>query len=84
MRDDHVQQLILKLLEKIGYEHPQTLLYPLLVARSSISSSRKSAATEALQAIRRKKPDFVREAELIGSQLVEIAVLWDEKWYQVH
>ncbi|GMH33501.1 hypothetical protein BSKO_01335 [Bryopsis sp. KO-2023] len=82
IRAGHVQRLITMLLDRIGRAHPQALLYPLLVACYSNSGSRREAAQKVLSSMRGFAPELVGEAELVSQQLVEIAVLLDEKWHE--
>ncbi|CAD7701599.1 unnamed protein product [Ostreobium quekettii] len=82
MKSTHIQKLIHMLLLTIGQAHPQALLYPLLVGCHSSSENRRASAHHVLHSMRNFAPDMVADTELVSQHLVEIAVLWDEKWHE--
>jgi hypothetical protein len=71
-----VRSLIHSLLVRIGREHPQALMYPLLVACKSQSPSRRAAAYSVLGVVRQQYPVLVDQAELVSQELIRIAILW--------
>lgn len=77
-----VGQLIHKLLSDIGKSHPQALVYPLSVASKSASPSRKSAANKILDSIREHSPTLVEQAKMCSEELIRVAILWHEQWYE--
>lgn len=83
IKDSHIQRLIHMLLTRIGQAHPQALLYPLLVGSHSNSIERKLATEKVLHSMEVHVPKLVEEARLLTQQLVEIAVLLDERWHEV-
>lgn len=77
-----VAQLIHKLLSDIGKSHPQALVYPLSVASKSASASRKSAANKILDSMREHSPTLVEQAKMCSEELIRVAILWHEQWYE--
>ena len=59
-----VRSLIHQLLVRVGKQHPQALLYPLLVACKSQSASRRGAATAVLENLRRHSALLVEQAQV--------------------
>lgn len=58
--------LIYQLLVRIGRAHPQSLMYPLLVAAKSQSGARREAAWAVLDHIRQHSPTLVEQAQVGG------------------
>lgn len=56
--------LIYQLLVRIGRAHPQSLMYPLLVAAKSQSGARREAAWAVLDHIRQHSPTLVEQAQV--------------------
>jgi serine/threonine-protein kinase mTOR len=77
-----VGQLIHKLLSDIGKSHPQALVYPLSVASKSASQTRKSAANRILDSMREHSPILVEQAKMCSEELIRVAILWHEQWYE--
>ncbi|BBN14806.1 serine/threonine-protein kinase mTOR [Marchantia polymorpha subsp. ruderalis] len=77
-----VRDLIQQLLVKIGEEHPQALMYPLLVACKSISSIRRTAAQQVVDKVRRHSNRLVEEAQMVSKELIRVAILWHEMWHE--
>lgn len=77
-----VAQLIHKLLSDIGKSHPQALVYPLSVASKSASQTRKSAANKILDSMREHSPTLVEQAKMCSEELIRVAILWHEQWYE--
>lgn len=80
----HVQAGIEHLLTRIGNEHPQMVVYNLIVAKTTVGphAGRKQAATRVLDAIKRKHSGIVLQAEMVARELVRVAILWGEMWYE--
>ena len=77
-----VRRLIHSLLVKIGRHHPQALMFPLLVACKSQSPARRAAATAIMDAIRQNYAALVEQAQLVGGELIRMAILWHEMWHE--
>lgn len=77
-----VGQLIHKLLSDIGKSHPQALVYPLSVASKSASQTRKNAANKILDSMREHSPTLVEQAKMCSEELIRVAILWHEQWYE--
>ena len=77
-----VRGLIHQLLVRVGRQHPQALLYPLLVACKSQSASRRGAATTVLENLRRHSALLVEQAQVVSLELIRVAILWHEAWHE--
>ncbi|XP_047147730.1 serine/threonine-protein kinase TOR isoform X1 [Vigna umbellata] len=77
-----VRELIQSLLVRIGQNHPQALMYPLLVACKSISNLRKAAAQEVVDKVRQHSGVLVDQAQLVSKELIRVAILWHELWHE--
>ncbi|CAN7105089.1 unnamed protein product, partial [Brassica rapa subsp. narinosa] len=79
-----VRELIQSLLIRIGENHPQALMYPLLVACKSISNLRRAAAQEVVDQFRQHSGALVDQAssrllaQLVSHELIRVAILWHE------
>lgn len=76
-----MNELLHELLVRIGFAHPQALIYPITVASKAMSATRKSAAEGILAAVRRHSPKLVYEAAMVSRELIRVAILWNELWY---
>ncbi|XP_058190488.1 serine/threonine-protein kinase TOR [Rhododendron vialii] len=77
-----VRELIQSLLVRIGQNHPQALMYPLLVACKSISPLRRAAAQEVVDKVRQHSGVLVDQAQLVSKELIRVAILWHEMWHE--
>ncbi|KAI9341262.1 armadillo-type protein [Zopfochytrium polystomum] len=77
-----VRRLIHQLLIDVGKEHPQALIYSLTVASKSQSAQRKKAAVSILDKMRIHSPVLVEQALLVSQELIRVAILWHEMWYE--
>ncbi|CAF1426499.1 unnamed protein product, partial [Rotaria sordida] len=77
-----VNKLIHHLLIDIGQQHPQALIYPLIVASKSIVHDREFAANRVLNNMREHSHTLIHQALIISEELIRISVLWHEKWYK--
>lgn len=77
-----VLRLLLGLLADLGKAHPQALVYPLAVAVTLESVSRKKAALLIIDKMRLHSPTLVQQSELVSHELIRVAVLWLEQWYE--
>ncbi|KAG0659340.1 hypothetical protein C6P45_001859 [Maudiozyma exigua] len=80
--DQIVSQSLLSLLSDLGKAHPQVLLNPLIVAIKSESESRRLAAMSIIEKMKLHSPLLVDQAELVSDELIRVAVLWHELWYE--
>ena len=80
--DQTVSKALLSLLSDLGRAHPQVLLNPLIVAIKSESVSRKLAALSIIEKMKLHSPTLVEQAELVSDELIRVAVLWHELWYE--
>lgn len=77
-----VSRSLFGLLTDLGKAHPQALVYPLAVAVTSESVNRKKAAESIIEKMRIHSSNLVDQAELVSHELIRIAVLWHEQWYE--
>ncbi|ODQ81853.1 hypothetical protein BABINDRAFT_160083 [Babjeviella inositovora NRRL Y-12698] len=70
------------LLSGLGKAHPQALVYPLAVAIKGESVGRKKAAMSIIDKMRVHSANLVEQAELVSQELIRVAVLWHEQWYE--
>lgn len=80
-----VQKGVKNLLTRIGTEHPQVAVYPLTVAKSTGGSQqekRSRAAREILDSLKRDHREIVEQAEMVAHELVRVAILWTEMWFE--
>lgn len=77
-----VSRSLLGLLTNLGKAHPQALVYPLAVAIKSDSVSRQRAALTIVDKMRMHSSVLVDQAELVSQELIRVAVLWHEQWYE--
>lgn len=77
-----VSRSLLALLTDMGKIHPQALIYPLTVAIKSESISRRNAAQSIIDKMTSHSPVLVQQGELVSNELIRVAVLWHEQWYE--
>lgn len=77
-----VSRSLFGLLSDLGKAHPQALVYPLAVAVTSESVNRKKAAMSIIDKMRMHSPRLVDQSELVSHELIRVAVLWHEQWYE--
>jgi len=77
-----VHQLIRHLLIDVGRQHPQALIYPLVVASKSVVREREAAANRVLNQMREHSHTLVQQAMLVSEELIRISILWHEKWHE--
>lgn len=80
--DPLVSNSLLGLLSDLGRAHPQALVYPLTVAIKSESKSRQKAALTIIDKMRAHSSTLVDQADLVSNELIRVAVLWHEMWYE--
>eukprot|EP01130_Rhizamoeba_saxonica_P008636 TRINITY_DN3490_c2_g1_i1.p1 TRINITY_DN3490_c2_g1~~TRINITY_DN3490_c2_g1_i1.p1 ORF type:complete len:1462 (-),score=255.39 TRINITY_DN3490_c2_g1_i1:71-3847(-) len=74
-----VSDLVKNILFNLGDVHPQSLVFPLIVASKSGENQR---VNEILDHISRKHEKLVNEGRIVGNELIRIAILWNEKWFK--
>lgn len=77
-----VRRLVHHVLSDIGKHHPQALVYSLTVAAKSQNITRKTAAIAILDKMRAHSANLVDQALLLGQELIRVAILWEEMWYE--
>ncbi|CAM4856778.1 unnamed protein product [Rotaria socialis] len=77
-----VHQLIRHLLIDVGRQHPQALIYPLVVASKSVVREREVAANRVLNNMREHSHTLVQQALVVSEELIRISILWHEKWHE--
>lgn len=77
-----VSNSLLSLLSDLGKAHPQALVYPLTVASKSEYVSWQKAALSIIEKMRLHSPILIDQAELVSHELIRVAVLWHELWYE--
>ena len=70
------------LLTDVGRQHPQALIYPLVVASKSVAREREIAANRVLNCMREHSHTLVQQALLVSEELIRISILWHEKWHE--
>nr|CCC47387.1 conserved hypothetical protein, fragment [Trypanosoma vivax Y486] len=79
------RSILTDLLVSIGSKYPHALIYPLTVTVKSPEAIRRLVAERVLKGIRVSNDLMVEEASLISNEMVRIAILWTDKWYnQIH
>lgn len=79
-KEGRAKRLLISLLVQLSKAHPQALVYPLTRSTRSATVSRQKAAQEVLNHLRRDNAILVKEADLVSSEMIRVAVLWTEKW----
>lgn len=70
------------MLSNVGKAHPQALVFPLTVALKSQSPTRVSAAETVILSMRKHSSLLVDEALMVSNELVRVAILWNEMWFE--
>eukprot|EP00730_Choanoeca_flexa_P003522 TRINITY_DN11433_c0_g1_i2.p1 TRINITY_DN11433_c0_g1~~TRINITY_DN11433_c0_g1_i2.p1 ORF type:complete len:1412 (+),score=409.66 TRINITY_DN11433_c0_g1_i2:447-4238(+) len=84
IRDHHIRGLLQELLLQVGRHHAQALVFPLTVAAQNHkeSAARRDAAKTLLNRLRQHSPALVEQAIMVADELIRVAVLWEEKWFE--
>lgn len=80
--NSQVRRMIHSVLAEIGKQHPQALIYSLTVAAKSQNVSRRTSAIALLDKLKSHSAVLVEEAQLISNELIRVAILWEEMWYE--
>ena len=81
-RNERVRHSIHNLLADIGRAHPQALVYPLTVTMKSSVTHRSRSAAQIMDSMRQHSTKLVEQADLVSMELIRVAVLWHEAWYE--
>ncbi|CAM9593323.1 unnamed protein product, partial [Ectocarpus sp. 12 AP-2014] len=83
-KDKVCREALHKLLMRLGEKHPQALVNPLSVALKSPKENRKAAAEKLMQHMVLNSNFLVkvREALLVSTELIRVAILWHEQWHE--
>ncbi|KAG8626630.1 hypothetical protein KVT40_005575 [Elsinoe batatas] len=77
-----IRNSVHSLLCEIGRVHPHALVWPLTVAVKSDIKDRSKAAKEVLSTVEQHSPELCEQAAVVSHELIRIAVLWHELWYE--
>ncbi|KAI8877804.1 FAT-domain-containing protein [Backusella circina FSU 941] len=80
--NETIRLLIHQLLTDIGQEHPQALVYPLMVSSKSMNIPRKRATYYIIDRMRVHSAVLVEQALMVSQELVRVSILWYEMWYK--
>ncbi|KAJ6515088.1 phosphatidylinositol 3-kinase [Mycena vitilis] len=78
----NIRRDINRILHDVGKNHPQALIYPLVVALASSSKTRQSAAYTIMMAMKEHSRNIVEQAEIVSAELIRVAILWHERWHE--
>jgi FKBP12-rapamycin complex-associated protein len=81
IQDPSCRAVLHPLLTRLGEKHPQALMYPLSVLLKSPVAERKSSAESLMNSLKKHSNELVEEALLVSSELIRVAILWIEMWY---
>ena len=74
--------LVASILSGVAKEFPQAIIYPLLVCTTSTVERRKMWANVILTQMKIDNPKLVAQGTLVSSELIRIAQLVYEQWYE--
>ena len=77
-----IRRLTNELLSSIGKDHPQALVYPLIVASKSNNLTRLTQARKLIDKMNKLFPTLIEQALLVCQELIRVAILWDEQWIE--
>lgn len=78
--NEHVRESIKELLISIADEYPQSLVFPLLLAKGSIVPSTAKIASKILLKLAETQQNLIKESEVFSQELIKVAVLLEEQW----
>jgi serine/threonine-protein kinase mTOR len=81
IQDPSCRAVLHPLLTRLGEKHPQALMYPLSVLLKSPVAERKNSAESLMNSLKKHSNELVEEALLVSSELIRVAILWIEMWY---
>ena len=82
VQEQKSDELLTHLLSNVGKNFPHALIYPLTVCEKTAETGRSEAAKRVLSKISEAFPDLAEGAGMISVELVRIAILWSEKWFE--
>jgi serine/threonine-protein kinase mTOR len=82
IQDPSCRAVLHPLLTKLGEKHPQALMYPLSVLLKSPVAERKQSAESLMNSLKTHSCELVEEALLVSSELIRVAIIWLETWYE--
>lgn len=77
-----IRRIVQDLLIDIGKSHPLALTYPLTLSAKSKDPLRRETAEKILNSLRKRYSRYVDESLLISQELIRIAILWTELFYE--
>ncbi|KZS94646.1 atypical/PIKK/FRAP protein kinase [Sistotremastrum niveocremeum HHB9708] len=77
-----IRRSISLILNDVGRQHPQALIYPLTVASKSTNPARRDEAAALMAAMRQHSLEIVEQAKLVSEELLRVAILWNEMWHE--
>ncbi|CAB10805.1 TORC2 serine/threonine protein kinase Tor1 [Schizosaccharomyces pombe] len=77
-----VRASVHQLLSDIGRVHPQALVYSLTVSSKSTNPQQKHSAKSIMDSMLSHSDTLVRQALLVSQELIRVAILWHELWYE--
>jgi len=80
--EEKARKLLHNLLVRLGERHTQALVYPLWVALKSPKLERAQAAEALTESLRQHSSRLVDQATLVSQELIRVAILWEELWYE--
>jgi FKBP12-rapamycin complex-associated protein len=80
--NETIRLLIHQLLTDIGQEHPQALVYPLMVSSKSMNIPRKRPTYYIIDKMRVHSAVLVEQALMVSQELVRVSILWYEMWHK--
>ncbi|KAJ6619840.1 atypical/PIKK/FRAP protein kinase [Mycena sp. CBHHK59/15] len=78
----NIRRDINNILLDVGKNHPQALIYPLVVASASSSKTRQAAASAIMERMKEHSSAIVEQAESVSRELIRVAILWHERWHE--
>eukprot|EP00831_Metopus_contortus_P029530 TRINITY_DN2427_c0_g1_i3.p1 TRINITY_DN2427_c0_g1~~TRINITY_DN2427_c0_g1_i3.p1 ORF type:complete len:668 (+),score=76.22 TRINITY_DN2427_c0_g1_i3:1404-3407(+) len=78
-----IRKIMFDLLERIGRNEPQALVYPLCLLHRSTSDERKKSAEYLMNNMRNHSPILMSQALEVCHELIRSALLLMEQWYEV-
>jgi len=90
-----IRNQIHDLLFRLGCQHPQAIIYSIMVAavkddessseeggRQEDAGPRAVQASRLLEELRAHSPSLVMQAQLVSSELIRSSILWPEMWHE--
>lgn len=81
--NEEILEDALSLLEYIGRQYPQSLIFQLNLAAQSKLERRHRSATKLINKLQKHHPIFVTQAHTISQELRNVAILFEEEWNEI-